>query len=116
LQMDERDADRLPPAMVHNPDYAPSGDALVEPVAAARGASRSMDATLTEGMDPDDDTFERERRTLRWRDVSFHIIRSRVQGRPNELLALSKSPQIRGGDSTFRMWVDPLLNLSIWTN
>jgi hypothetical protein len=44
--MDEKDADLLPPVTVRNPDYAPSGDALVGPVAAARGVSRSMDATL----------------------------------------------------------------------
>jgi hypothetical protein len=54
--------------------------------------------------------FEGERGTMCWKHVPFHIVRSHIQGQPNEPLAQITQPRARGGDESPGMWVD----LWIW--
>jgi hypothetical protein len=53
------------PILIEYLDALPeSEETSIEPVTIARGASHSIDATLTDGMDLGGDIFEGERRTM----------------------------------------------------
>jgi hypothetical protein len=108
--VDEREVDLLPPTTQSLED-APCGDTPIESVAMAPGASRSTDATMTDGADLCGDTPADETGTILWRHVAFHVVRSPNQGGANGLSAQITLPQTRGGDRSPKMWVDLLIGL-----
>jgi hypothetical protein len=91
--MDERDVDIFPHTTVQRLEDAPCGDTAVKPVATARGASCSTDATLIDESDLGGDTPADGTGTILWRHVAFHVVRSPYQGDLNELLAQVTLPQ-----------------------
>jgi hypothetical protein len=111
--IDKRGVHLLPPTTVQSLEGAPCGDTPIEPVAMAREASPSIDATLTDRTDSCGHTPADETRTILWRHVAFHIVRSLHDGGPKDLLPQITLPQTEGGDESLRMWVDLPLDWSI---
>jgi hypothetical protein len=103
--MGERDVDPLALTAVQSIEGIPCGDTQVEPVAMARGASRSTDAILTDRTNSRGNTPADETGTLLWRHVAFYIVRSLLDRKPKNLLAQITLPQTESEDENKRMWV-----------